>query len=142
MNIYFDMDGTIADLYGVENWLDDLNNKRERPYKEAAPIWEGLDDLLHTVRAAGHKIGIVSWMARNSTKEYDKKVREAKKTWLKENFTADFSEIHIIKYGTPKSYVVKDKNGILFDDEEKNRKQWKGQSYKPEQIFEVLRGLT
>ena len=22
--IYFDLDGTIADLYGVEGWLDDL----------------------------------------------------------------------------------------------------------------------
>ena len=29
--IYFDMDGTIADLYAVENWLDDLINFRPRP---------------------------------------------------------------------------------------------------------------
>lgn len=142
MNIYFDMDGTIADLYGVNGWLTDLTNQNERPYAEAAPIWEGLDELLQKVAAAGHKVNIISWLARNSTKEYDKKVRTAKKKWLSDKFTIDFSEIHIVKYGTPKSYVAKDKNGILFDDEEKNRKQWKGKSYKPEEIFKVLRELS
>ena len=33
--IYFDMDGTIANLYAVENWLEDLQNKNTRPYEQA-----------------------------------------------------------------------------------------------------------
>ena len=36
--IYFDMDGTIADLYGVDGWLDDLMNESTRPYAAAAPL--------------------------------------------------------------------------------------------------------
>lgn len=31
MRICFDMDGTIANLYGVENWLDYLINKDTYP---------------------------------------------------------------------------------------------------------------
>ena len=36
--IYFDMDGTIADLYGVENWLDYLVAEQTKPYREAKPL--------------------------------------------------------------------------------------------------------
>ena len=89
----------------------------------------------------GYKIGIVSWLAKNSTKEYGKAVRQAKKEWLRKNFTIKFDEIHIIKYGTKKNYVVSDKKGILFDDEIQNRKNWKGLSYKETEIFSVLENL-
>ena len=37
--ICFDMDGTIADLYGVENWLDMLRNYNPTPYEVAKPMW-------------------------------------------------------------------------------------------------------
>ena len=35
---FFDMDGTFVDLYGVDNWLDDLINEKTRPYDEAKPL--------------------------------------------------------------------------------------------------------
>ena len=35
MKIFFDMDGTIANLYAVENWLDFLKAEEITPYKEA-----------------------------------------------------------------------------------------------------------
>ena len=34
----FDMDGTIADLYGVDGWLKDLMNKNPHPYTIAKPL--------------------------------------------------------------------------------------------------------
>ena len=36
--INFDMDGTIADLYGVENWLEHLINGNTFPYEMAKPL--------------------------------------------------------------------------------------------------------
>ena len=36
--IYFDMDGTIADLYGVDGWLDMLINEDATPYIKANPL--------------------------------------------------------------------------------------------------------
>ena len=44
ITINFDMDGTIADLYGEENWLDDLINERTTPYANAKPLDILFDD--------------------------------------------------------------------------------------------------
>ena len=129
--IYLDMDGTIADLYGVENWLENLVNGNDRPYRVAKRMVE--EKVLEELVKAGYELAIVSWLAKNSNKEYDKMVRNAKREWLRENFpNIHFVEIHIVKYGTPKSRVVKEKNGILFDDERPNREEWKGLAIHPE----------
>lgn len=34
--VWFDMDGTIANLYAVEGWLEDLRAERTRPAMLAA----------------------------------------------------------------------------------------------------------
>ena len=143
--IYFDMDGTICNLYEVVNWLPKLIKSDPTPYEEAKPMvnMKDLSGLLKDLQHMGIRIGIVSWLAKNSTKEYDKAVRTAKKRWLKENIDITFDEIHIVKYGTRKDYIVRDKNGILFDDELNNRNKWRGLAIDPteEDINEVLRKL-
>ena len=143
--IYFDMDGTIADLYSVNDWLAKLLNSDPTPYAEAKPLinMKDLSNLLKDLQYMGIRIGIVSWLAKNSTKEYDKAVRAAKRKWLKENIDIIFDEIHIVKYGTRKDYIVRDKMGILFDDELNNRKNWRGVAIDPTEkdINEVLRKL-
>lgn len=131
--IYLDMDGTIADLYGVENWLADLIAGNERPYREAERLVE--EEELAELVADGYELAIVSWLAKNSSKEYDRKVRNAKREWLKENYpNIKFTEIHIVKYGTPKSRVVNER-GILIDDEIPNRREWKGVAVDPKIFF-------
>ena len=130
--IYFDMDGTIADLYAVDGWLPKLQSCDASPYAEAAPLVRlcALARVLNRLRKNGIKVGIVSWLAKNSTKEYDKAVTNAKMEWLNTHLkSVQFDEIHIVKYGTPKHQIVNDKNGILFDDEEQNRTNWKGIAY-------------
>lgn len=131
--IYLDMDGTIADLYGVENWLADLIAGNERPYREAERLVEE-EELIKLVED-GYELAIVSWLAKNSNKEYDRKVRNAKREWLKVNYpNIKFTEIHIVKYGTPKSRVVNEK-GLLVDDEIPNRREWKGVAVDPKIFF-------
>ena len=80
MTIYFDMDGTIANLYGVDNWLPKLRNEDATPYTDAAPMVDTakLQLLLAILQNRGYKIGIISWLAKNSSKYYDKMVRKAK----------------------------------------------------------------
>ena len=36
--IYFDMDGTIADLYGVDGWLENLIAEQTKPYRMAKSL--------------------------------------------------------------------------------------------------------
>ncbi len=125
MTIYLDMDGTIADLYGEKNWLEDIINRNTRPYENAKKLIE--EKVLENYVNLGFNLGIISWLAKDGTKEYNKAVRKAKKEWLKKNYpNIKFTEIHIVKYGTDKSKTAKEKNGILIDDEERNRKNWKG----------------
>ena len=125
--LVFDMDGTIANLYGVENWLGDLRNYNPRPYIVAEPMYdmEVLTALLEMLRMNGWRIAVTSWLSKESTKEYDELVRMAKREWLaRYNFPVD--EIHLVKYGTTKANCTRKLGGfqILVDDNEEVRKGW------------------
>ena len=144
MTIWFDMDGTIADLYGVEGWLDMLIAKDALPYEIAKPLirLSALARILNRLQKQGYKIGIISWLAKNSTAEYDKAVAEAKEKWLKNHLASVvFDEINIVEYGTPKENFAKSENDILFDDEKRNRDTWTGKAFDVDSIIEILKGL-
>ena len=85
--LVFDMDGTIADLYGVNGWLEDLRNFNPRPYEVARPLYdmETLVTILEVLRLQGWKIIVTSWLSKESTSKYDAMVRKAKKEWLEKN---------------------------------------------------------
>ena len=142
--IFFDMDGTIADLYGVENWLDYLIASDVLPYEIAKPLirLNALARILNRLQKQGYKVGVISWLAKNSNTDYDEKVTRAKKEWLKKHLASvNFDEIHIVKYGTPKQTFAKTENDILFDDEEKNRNDWTGKAFDVNEIIEILKGM-
>ena len=144
--IYFDMDGTIADLYGVKNWLSYLIERNPLPYEIAKPLIQlsALARKLNKLQALGWKIGVVSWLSKEDNPDYNKVVTEAKKMWLKKHLASvHFDDVKIVSYGTPKSTVVNE-IGILFDDEERNRIEWNnagGNAYDVNNILEVLGGL-
>ena len=142
--LWFDMDGTIANLYGVDNWLNCLINKDATPYEIAKPMVQMnlLARLLNQLQVQGYKIGIISWLAKNSTPEYDEKVTKANKKCLKKHLASvRFDEIHIVPYGTPKFSLANTKNDYLFDDEENNLNKWQGKSIQACKIMETLREL-
>ena len=141
MRINFDMDGTIANLYGVEGWLDDLNRKSARPYREAKPLvnLSSLARVLNRLQKNGYEIAVISWLAKNSNAEYDEKVTKAKMEWLENHLpSVKWDKISIVAYGTPKSTCGK---GILFDDEEPNRKEWNGIAYDVNDIIGTLKNF-
>lgn len=142
--VYFDMDGTIADLYGVKNWLKMLQNNNEKPYKIAQPMVDmiELQNLLLEIQNRNIKIGIITWLAKNSEQDYKNKTRQAKHEWLKKHLPEIiFNEIHMIQYGTPKHYVAKDKKGLIFDDDKNVRNKWYGTAINPEKedILQTLK---
>lgn len=139
--IWFDMDGTIVDLYGVENWLDDITNERVDAYKNAKPLinMQVLARHLNRLIKQGYEIGVISWLAKGSTAHYDDKVIKAKRKWLSTHLkSVNFAYIDIVKYGTPKE---KGRDGILFDDEIQNRNNWNGIAYNVNNILKILATL-
>lgn len=139
MTFNFDMDGTIADFYSVNGWLEDLQNENTRPYEQAKPLvnMSRLARYLNRLQKQGHKIAIISWTSKCGTDEFNAKIADVKLKWLAKHLrSVRFDSIAVIPYGTPKSLYG---NGILFDDEERNRNEWQGQAYNEQQIFKVLK---
>lgn len=143
--IWFDMDGTIADFYGVDGWVEYLENSDVFPYATAKPMhnFSVLARLLNALQRQGYFIGIISWASRTATPEYEKAIDLAKRGWLARHLkSVKFDTIEVVPYGTPKEVG---RNGILFDDNDEIRKAWNengGESFLPSEIFKVLKGLA
>lgn len=143
MRIYFDMDGTIANLYGVENWLPKLRAFDASPYKEAEVMlnMSVFARYLNKLQKLGYGIGIISWTSKDGNEQYNRAVEIAKLNWLHDHLrSVSFDEIYIVDYGTPKQDFA-DEDDILFDDNEEIRNDWTGEAYEPSEILSILSGL-
>lgn len=145
MTIWFDMDGTIADLYAVENWLSYLLAEETFPYENAMPMmrFSSLARRLNKIQSKGYKLGVISWGSKTASSAYLAEIQTAKMKWLKKHLASvHFDEIEIVPYGTPKSNFRKSDSDILFDDEERNRIEWGEESFSPDRIMEILKILS
>lgn len=124
--IVFDMDGTIADLYGVPNWLEKLRAEDPSPYSEAEPLcdMDALREVLVQLQYEGWEIRVVSWLSKDASPAYKKAIRQAKREWLeKYKFPAD--KVHLVAYGTTKANCVRGSEfAILVDDNAKVCNGW------------------
>ena len=143
--IYFDMDGTFYDLYGYNGWLECILSEKTECYTHSKMLvdYNNFVSILIQLKEKGYKLGIISWLSKNATKEYQNKVRSAKTRYIKKYFSNIFDEIHIIQYGKNKSQYCKE-NDILFDDELNNRSNWNeknGIAYDVMNLLEILESL-
>ena len=148
--ICFDMDGTIADLYRVNNWLAKLDAEDASAYTEAVAMWdmEELNSVLRALQNRGIEIRVVTWLSKNSSEEFKAATRKAKREWL-ERVNFPFDKFHGIRYGATKADSVRNSLGanetaILIDDNDKVRNGWSlGATINPttENIIEALKKL-
>lgn len=127
MVIALDMDGTLAGLYDVPNWLESIRGEDTTPYEVAEPLCDvdALARVLELARSEGHTVEIVSWNCKvDISPEYRRRVRKEKVRWLKRyGLLGEVDAVHVVKHGTPKSKVASGR-GVLFDDEMANREEW------------------
>lgn len=141
------MDGTIADLYGVENWLGYLRNEDTLPYENANPMWDmhQLREVLLELILQGWEIRVITWASKNASDDFLKKCEKAKKQWLrKHNFP--HSVTHVIRYGSTKANSIRHLKveAVLIDDNPNVRAGWKlGATIDPTEgnLIEKLRAL-
>lgn len=144
MTIWLDMDGTIANLYAVDGWLEMLNNYDETPYAIAAPLVRmcTLARLLNNRQKKGYRVAIVSALSKNSNFEYDEKVKNAKKEWLAKHLASvNFDEIRFVPYTFIKNNVNTG-NDILFDDEARHLDAWTGTAINAANLLTELKKIT
>ena len=141
LEINFDMDGTIADFYGVENWLQYLMERNPLPYEIAKPLvnMSVLARRLNSLQRKGYKVNIISWLSKCSDDDFDNAVTVAKVAWLRKHLpSVHWDSINIVRYGTPKNTIG---CGVLFDDEEPNRKMWGEGAYDVHNILGILKEI-
>ena len=141
--IWLDMDGTMADLYSVENWLPMLEAHNATPYRVAKPLvrMATLARLLNNRQRKGYKVCVISALAKNSTNAYDTAVMKAKLEWLKKHLASvRFNEIRFVPY----TYTKNDANrgdDILIDDEARHLEAWTGKAINAKDIIKELKKI-
>lgn len=144
ITINFDMDGTIANLYGVDNWLEMLIAEDATPYAVAEPMLRlcTLARKLNTLQKQGYELAVISWLSKCGTPTYNELVTATKMAWLKKHLpSVHWDRVTIVPYGTPKETFCENPLDILFDDEERNRTNWTGRAFDVDNIIEVLKNL-
>ena len=144
VTINFDLDGTLANLYGVEGWLPMLEAHDETPYVIAEPLLRLniFARMINKLQREGYRLGVLSWLSKNADADYNERVTNAKLEWLARHLpSVVWDRIIIIPYGTPKENYCETPLDILFDDELKNRDNWNGIAYDVNDIIEILKNL-
>ena len=149
--VCFDMDGSITNLYGVENWLSMLRAEDPTPYRIASPMWDMkvLTEIIKTLMALGIEVRVITWLSKESSEEYKTATRKAKREWL-DQYNFPYNAFHGIQYGRTKADSVRsllndDEEAILIDDNSKVRNGWHlGRTIDPAavKLSEVLKELA
>lgn len=126
----FDMDNTICALYDVPHWLEMLRAYDPTPYQIAEPLVDMVElaCLLRSLQNCGIKVAVITWLSKESNKQYDDEVRKAKRAWLKE-YGFPFDTLRCVAYGTPKHKIeaarlTADEEALIFDDDARVRRDW------------------
>ena len=126
--VYLDMDGTIANLYGIENWLARLRNEDSTIFTECETLIseKALFDLYPVEK---YEIRILSMTPKKATKRYSMSVIAQKNEWLDIHFPHIKKRIYL-PYGHNKN-LKNSANKILIDDSEIIRNNFRGIALAP-----------
>ena len=144
-SIWFDMDGTIAELYKVEGWLPKLRNNDWSVYSECAPRAHAnrIRNAVRALVADGWQVGVITWASKGIEWGNDlDAIAEVKHEWLCQFFPeiAD-GKFACIPYGYSKAqFMVEEMHNnynpydisYLVDDNKEVRAEWRthGEQFK------------
>ena len=118
--IYFDLDGTLFDLYNKKNWFEDLTNERNGVFE--GDFLEEIDtdnfyEIIDILLSMGVTFGVITWLPMQASPEYEEVCREEKMRWVRKNLPF-VSEFNCVSYGTPKQNCIQKraKRMFLIDD--------------------------
>ena len=133
-SIWFDMDGTIAELYKVDNWLMKLRTNDWSVYSECAPRAHAnrIRNAVRALVADGWQVGVITWASKGIDwgKDLDA-IAEVKHEWLCQFFPeiAD-GKFACIPYGYSKAKYLTEMGSnyslaYLVDDNKEVRADWR-----------------
>jgi hypothetical protein len=126
MILCFDLDGTVADLYGASDWLSSLEGERAGTFSQLNPLVDmtRLSEICYALKDAGWKILVITWLPKNASPDYEATCTEEKEDWVW-NYMPYVDSFHALRYGTPKQSVIPYRNkAVLVDDSLEVRASW------------------
>lgn len=133
--IWFDMDGTIYNLYKIPAWLERLRDEDSTVFSEPVPRhnYKRIDEAIMVLLEMGWTVGVITWapkfVERDDTFFYE--VEEAKSNWIASYFPSLIDcPFAVLPYGESKSQFMRDMEeegdiNILVDDNKDVRKEWR-----------------
>lgn len=125
--IYFDLDGTVYDLYNIDDWLKKLTTEQDGVFTEGDFLVDYVDfmECIHQLQDYGYIFGVITWLPMQATPEYEEICRQEKIMWINE-YLPFVSEINICSYGIPKQNCIQKRSQtmILIDDNAEVCKMW------------------
>lgn len=134
--IYLDMDGTIAGLYKVKNWLNRIRAEQSGVYLEAKPLITEKELFEHFPNntAGKDRIWVVTMAPPDCSLDYKTQVFQEKNEWLAKYFPNLNNRVFLnnqdhknICYSLKHDYS----KVLLIDDSPKLRDSFIGQSIHP-----------
>lgn len=125
--LYFDLDGTVANLYGEKKWLEKLRNEEKGLFLNLKPLYDMnvITDLVDELIEMDWEINVITWTPMFCSDEYHKQVTEEKEMWIKNLFPC-VSNIACQRYGEPKQNapIKRAQEMILIDDNKEVCEMW------------------
>lgn len=124
--VYFDMDGTVYDLYNVPQWLELLRSEQEQAFSLGKPLvdMKALAIVCNELINGGWQIGVITWLPMQASADYNDRCTKVKKEW-QEKHMPYVSQFHAQIYGVPKQKAVKkSKTMVLVDDNNEVGQMW------------------
>lgn len=132
-NVFFDMDGTVADLYGRDGWLLELRSKVS-PFKELAPLvdMEALDSYMKALKPRNFHFEIITWTPMEATHKFHTECANDKDLWATK-YMNQIEDVTCLPYGTPKQdaeNVNQSEVNILIDDNPEVIESWEADGHR------------
>lgn len=144
-SIWFDMDGTIAELYKVKDWLPALRSNDWSVYDKCLPRahFERINAAIEALVGNGWQVGVITWASKGiGWDRHLDAIAETKFEWLCRFFPALANgKFACIPYGEDKGlYMIHQMNTnydpgniyYLVDDNKEVRATWRkhGENFK------------
>lgn len=126
--VWFDMDGTLYDLYNIPGWLELLQLEEPGIFRHGQPMYNPffIRQAILALIAHGWQVGVITWAPKGVTEEepFFIETKRAKQEWLRRHYPELLENFYCLPYGESKSVCACD--------------HWKKRSLDPDMGVQIL----